>query len=118
MLHMHTELILSQGQSANAHARHDAVEADPLCCATAGTSDSEPPSHICVVCEVSAPFDWPAGALHMSIGLEVHIRVTGHFAGRRRRITNGALASRLTPARAFSLARKTDFCCRVLATCI
>jgi hypothetical protein len=27
MLHMQTELILSQGQSANAHARHDAVEA-------------------------------------------------------------------------------------------
>lgn len=55
MLHMQTELSLSQGQSANAHARHDAVEAllrlgvampsDPLrLCHRPAHLSSEPPA--------------------------------------------------------------------------
>jgi hypothetical protein len=71
MLHMQTELILSQGQSANAHARHDAVEAlvvaippDPLCAVPPpGTSDSEPPATFCVLCDVSGRGDWSGGCI-------------------------------------------------------
>lgn len=58
MLHMQRELSLSQDQSANAHARHDAVEAlaVPGCHRAAGSPvpppahlDSEPPATI-VLC--------------------------------------------------------------------